>query len=124
MTTILFNLVLFALALDLILWGIDQGWSLVNRYKTSQELKAELLTKRWLDLCKEKQNEEEAQKQRDDEIQKWGQTKPKVNVVPMWHHKHEGGDSDGHGFKSYIRLHYSLKVCFGIPLFFAFFYKK
>lgn len=27
---------------------------------------------------------------------KWGQQKPKVNVVPLWHHKHEGGDSDGH----------------------------
>ena len=45
MTTILFNLVLLAMALDLIIWGIDQGWCLVNRYKTSQELKAELLTK-------------------------------------------------------------------------------
>lgn len=33
MTTILFNLVLLALALDLILWGIDQGWSMVNRYQ-------------------------------------------------------------------------------------------
>lgn len=96
MTTILFNLVLLALALDLIILGIDQGLSLVNRYKTSQELKAELLTKRWLDLCKEKQNEEEAQKQRDDEIQKWGQKKPKVNVVTLWHHNHDGGDSDGH----------------------------
>ena len=32
MTTILFNLVLLALALDLIIWGIDQGWVLVNRY--------------------------------------------------------------------------------------------
>lgn len=47
MTTILFNLVLLALALDLIIWGIDQGWSLVN-------------------------------------------------VVPMWHHQHGGGDGDGH----------------------------
>lgn len=27
---------------------------------------------------------------------KWGQQKPKVNVVPLWQHKHEGGDSDGH----------------------------
>ena len=96
MTTILFNLVLLALALDLIIWGIDQGWCLVNRYKTDQELKHELLTKRWLDLCKEKQTEDEAQKQRADEIQKWGQAKPKVNVVPLWQHKHEGGDSDGH----------------------------
>lgn len=96
MTTILFNLVLLALAIDLIIWGIDQGWCLVNRYKTGQELKTELMTKRWLDLCKEKQTEDEDQKQRTDEIQKWGQKKPKVNVVPLWQHKHEGGDSDGH----------------------------
>lgn len=33
MTTILFNLVLLALALDLIIWGIDQGWSLVKLYE-------------------------------------------------------------------------------------------
>lgn len=96
MTTSLFNLVLLALALDLIIWGIDQGWSLVNRYKTDQELKHELMTKRWLDLCTEKQTEDEAQTQRADEIQKWGKKKPKVNVVPLWHHNHEGGDSDGH----------------------------
>ena len=96
MTTILFNLVLLALALDLIIWGIDQGWHLVNRYKTGQELKHALMTKRWLDPCEEKKTEDEAQKQRTEEIQKWGQTKPKVNVVPLWNHKHEGGDSDGH----------------------------
>lgn len=45
MTTILFNLVLLALALDLIIWGIDQGWCLINRYKTGKKLKHELLTK-------------------------------------------------------------------------------
>lgn len=38
MTTILFNLVLLALALDLIIWGIDQGWCLINRYKTGKSL--------------------------------------------------------------------------------------
>lgn len=96
MTTILFNLVLLALDLDLVIWGIDQGWRLVNRYKTRQELKHALMTKRWLDLCTEKKTEDEAQKQRTDEIQKWGQKKPKVNVVPLWNHNHEGGDSDGH----------------------------
>ncbi|MCB7081984.1 MAG: hypothetical protein ACLVLA_12710 [Acidaminococcus intestini] len=96
MTTILFNLVLLALALDLIIWGIDQGWCLINRYKTGKKLKHELLTKWWLDLCQEKKTEDEAQTQRADEIQKWGQKKPKVNVVPLWQHKHEGGDSDGH----------------------------
>lgn len=96
MTTILFDMVLLALALDLIILGIDQGWRLVNRYKTGQKLKSEFLTKWWLDLCEEKKTEDEAQKQRTEEIQKWGQTKPKVNVVPLWHHNHEGGDSDGH----------------------------
>ena len=96
MTTILFNLVLLALAMDLIIWGIDQGWRLVNRYKTGQKLNSELLTKWWLNLCQEKKTEDEAQTQRADKIQKWGQTKPKVNVVPLWQHKHEGGDSDGH----------------------------
>lgn len=38
MTTILFNLVLLALALDLIIWGVDQGWSLVNRYRDHREI--------------------------------------------------------------------------------------
>lgn len=61
MTTILFNLVLLALALDLIIWGIDQGWCLINRYKTGKKLKHELLTKWWLDLCQEKKTEDEAQ---------------------------------------------------------------
>ncbi len=35
MTTILFDLVLLALALDLIIWGIDQGWSCMRASRTS-----------------------------------------------------------------------------------------
>ncbi len=31
MTKPIFNLVLLALDLDLIIWGIDQGWCLINR---------------------------------------------------------------------------------------------
>lgn len=96
MTTGLFNTLLIVLIINLLLLGIDQAWNLVNRYKTGKKLNHELLTKWWLDLCEEKKAEDEAQTQRADEIQKWGQKKPKVNVVPLWHHKHEGGDSDGH----------------------------
>ena len=96
MTTGLFNTLLIVLIINLLLLGIDQGWHLVNRYKTGQDLKHALMTKRWLDLCTEEKTEDEAQKQRTEEIQKWGQTKPKVNVVPLWQHKHKGGDSDGH----------------------------
>ena len=90
MTTILFNLVLFALALDLIIWGIDQGWSLVNRYHTNKELTADNLVKAWLKL------QQTDPKKQSSEISKWGQKKPKVNVVPLWHRKPGGGDSDGH----------------------------
>lgn len=90
MTTILFNLVLFALALDLIIWGIDQGWCLVNRYHTHKELTSENLVKAWLKL-----QQAEAPKQAS-EISKWGQKKPKTNVVPLLHRKPGGGDSDGH----------------------------
>ena len=90
MTTILFDLVLLALALDLILWGIDQGWSLVNRYHTHKELTSENLVKAWLKL---QQAEPTKPSQK---ISKWGQKKPKTNVVPLWHRKPGGGDSDGH----------------------------
>lgn len=50
MTTILFNLVLFALALDLIIWGIDQGWSLVNRYKTQWALRPDKLSQKYTEM--------------------------------------------------------------------------
>lgn len=90
MTTILFNLMLLALALDLIIWGIDQGWRLVNRYHTHKDLTAENLVKAWLKL-----QQDETPKQ-SQEINKWGQCKPKTNVVPLWHRKPGGGDSDGH----------------------------
>lgn len=90
MTTILFNLVLLALALDLIIWGIDQGWRLVNRYHTHKDLTAENLVTAWLKL-----QQDEPTKQHP-EVNKWGQTKPKVNVVPLWHRKPGGGDGDGH----------------------------
>lgn len=90
MTTILFNLVLFALALDLIIWGIDQGWSLVNRYHMDKEMRAENMVNAWLKL---QQTEPPTKAQ---EITKWGQKKPKTNVVPLWHRKPGGDDSDGH----------------------------
>ena len=90
MTTILFNLVLLALAIDLIIWGIDQGWSLVNRYHTHKDLTAENLVTAWLKL-----QQDETPKQ-SPEISKWGQKKLKTNVVPLWHRKPGGGDGDGH----------------------------
>ena len=90
MTTILFNLVLFALVLDLIIWGIDQGWSLVNRYRDHREITYDHILKAWLKL---QQAEPPKQSQ---EISKWGQKKPKDNVVPLWHRKSGVGDSDGH----------------------------
>lgn len=92
MTTVLFNLVLLALAMDLIIWGIDQGWRLVNRYRDHKEITYDHILQGWLKL---QQAETPNQSQ---EINKWGQRKPKdkTNVVPMWHHQHGGGDSDGH----------------------------
>lgn len=92
MTTILFNLVLLVMALDLIIWGIDQGWSLVNRYRDHKgnEITYDHILKGWLKL-----QQAETPKQ-SQEIKKWGQKKPKVNVVPLWHRKPGGGDSDGH----------------------------
>lgn len=90
MTTILFNLVLFVLALDLIIWGIDQGWRLVNRYQDHKEITYDHILQGWLKL-----QQPEPPKQ-SPEITKWGQRKPKDNVVPMWHHQHGGGDGDGH----------------------------
>lgn len=92
MTTILFNLVLFALALDLILWGIDQGWSLVNRYKMQVGLRPERLAKKYVDML-ELQVAMDAQRR---EAQRKAEQKPRSKVLPLWHHKHEGGDSDGH----------------------------
>ena len=90
MTTILFNLVLLALALDLIIWGIDQGWDIVNRYRDHKEITYDHILQGWLKL-----QQDEAPKQ-SPEITKWGQRKPKDNVVPLWHHQHGGGDGDGH----------------------------
>lgn len=89
MTTILFNLVLFALALDLIIWGIDQGWDLVNRYRGHKEITYDHILEGWLKL------QQPDLPKKSPEITKWGQRKPKDNVVPMWHHQH-GGDGDGH----------------------------
>ena len=90
MTTILFNLVLFALALDLIIWGIDQGRSLVNRYRSHKEITYDHILEGWLKL------QQSEQPKQSPEINKWGQRKPKDNVVPMWHHQHGGGDGEGH----------------------------
>ena len=90
MTAILFNMVLFALALDLIIWGIDQGWDLVNRYRDNKAITYDHILQGWL-----KMQQDEFSKQ-SPEITKWGQRKPKVNVVHMWHRKPGGGDSDGH----------------------------
>ncbi|WP_071141439.1 hypothetical protein [Acidaminococcus timonensis] len=92
MTRILFNLVLLAMAMDLIIWGIDQGWSLVNRYRDHKgnEITYDHILKAWLKL-----QQTEPTKQHP-EINKWGQKKPKTNVVPLWHRKPGGGDSDGH----------------------------
>lgn len=90
MTTILFNLVLFALALDLIIWGVDQGWDLVNRYRDHKVITYDHILQGWLKL-----QQSEPPKQ-SPEITKWGQRKPKDNVAPMWHHQHGGGDGDGH----------------------------
>ncbi len=91
MTTILFNLVLLALALDLIIWGIDQGWDLVNRYREHKEISYDHILKGWLKL------QQDEQPKQSQEINKWGQRKqPKDNVVPMWTHQHGGGDGDGH----------------------------
>lgn len=86
MTTILFNLVLLALALDLILWGIDQGWSLVNRYKTQRALRPDKLSQKYTEML-------ELQVAMD--VQRRDKEKTQRKVVPLWQHNH-GGD-DGHG---------------------------
>ena len=55
MTTILFNLVLIALALDLIIWGIDQGWRLVNRYRDHKAITYDHILQGWLKLQQDEQ---------------------------------------------------------------------
>lgn len=81
MTTILFNLVLLALALDLIIWGFDQGWSLVNRYKTQRALRPDKLSKKYTEML-ELQVAMDAQRR---EAQRKAEQKPRSKVVPLWH---------------------------------------
>lgn len=92
MTTILFNLVLFALALDLIIWGIDQGWSLVNRYKTQWDLRPDKLSQKYTEML-ELQVAMDAQRR---EAQRKAEQKPRSKVVPLWQHNHGGDDGHGH----------------------------
>ena len=87
MTTILFNLILLALALDLILWGIDQAWNLVNRYKMQVGMRPDRLTKKYVDML-------ELQVAMD--VQRKAEQKPRSKVVPLWQHNHGGDDGDGH----------------------------
>lgn len=87
MTTILFNLVLFALALDLIIWGVDQGWDLVNRYKTQRALRPDKLSQKYTEML-------ELQVAMD--AQRRAEQKPRSKVVPLWQHNHGGDDGDGH----------------------------
>lgn len=87
MTTILFNLVLLALALDLIILGIDQAWNLVNRYKMQVGLRPDRLTKKHVDML-------ELQVAMD--AQRKAEQKPRSKVVPLWQHNHGGDDGHGH----------------------------
>lgn len=87
MTTILFNLVLLALALDLIIWGIDQEWNLVNRDKMQVGLRPDRLTKKYVDML-------ELQVAMD--AQRRAEQKPRSKVVPLWQHNHGGDDGHGH----------------------------
>ena len=87
MTTILFNLVLLVLALDLIIWGIDQGWSLVNRYKTQLTLRPDKLSQKYTEML-------ELQVAMD--AQRRAEQKPRSKVVPLWQHNHGGDDGHGH----------------------------
>lgn len=91
MTDALFSLLLIILILDLALLGIDQGWNLVNRYKTQLAMRPDKLSQKYTEMLEL----QVAMDARRREAQRKAEQKPRSKAIPLWRHNH-GGD-DGHG---------------------------